>query len=112
MKIIKINDFYKIIKLVPRVFPNEGDEIVVKMRNELTNIESLVDNIWYYDNNYFTIQLGAPAITEFFLNKNKYELTIYRNCSVIYKGRVLFVDDNEDIQNYTEATIIDNKIKF
>lgn len=133
MKIIKINDAYKVITLVPRIFPNESDVLVVKLRNEFTNIEDEIPHTWSYMNNYFTLELGeinaltvdSTLITDdntiisvdetligesYYDLYNKYELTIFRNSTLIYKGKVEVISDDDSIQDFKITPIPTNKI--
>lgn len=108
MKILKLTDPSKKVVLVPRVFPNEGDTLVVRLRNEIKNTYSDVEHSWSYENNYLTIALED---SDFFTVNTKYELEVIRNYNTIYKGKIYFTDA-ESIQDFKLSTITNKKIKF
>lgn len=112
MKIIKINDSFKSISLVPRVLPNDGDILLVKLRNESTDIEEEMVHTWDYVNNYFTLNL--PTTSDIYEVDNDYELKIFRNNSLIYLGKVRIIDQTDSIQDYqiTSAPTPTTKIYF
>lgn len=113
MKILKINDVNKVMSLVPRVFPNDGDILVIKMRNEMTNIESIINHTWAFTNNYFTVTLLTAEEIDFYKEGSKYEFTILKNGLNIFKGKILIASNTVDIQNYQHATIsVNKKLKF
>ncbi len=114
MKIIKLTDVYKVITLVPRVMPNDGDTIVIKLRDEQTNIESVINHNWNYQNNWFTIELGDPEVgVDFYQVYHKYEMTILRENHIIYKGKVDIIGEDDSIQDFKITPIpTNNKIKF
>ena len=113
MKVLKIDDVGKVMSLVPRVFPNEGDILVIKMRDEITNIESIINHTWAFTDNYFTVTLLTAVEDNFYKEGSKYELTILRNSINIYKGKVLIASNTVNIQDYQHATIsVNKKLKF
>jgi hypothetical protein len=109
MKVIQYNSEDKTIKLVPRIFPNEGEILVVKLKNELTDEENIVNHTWSYINNYFTLTLEDNP---FFKSNSYYYMTIHRENYIIYQGRVFIVSENTLIQDYSTTEIKDNKLKF
>lgn len=113
MKIIKKNDLYKSITLVPRILPNDGDTLFVQMRNE-TNDETVeIPHTWYYSNNFFTLELGIPTVgVDFYKEYNDYEIKIFRNGYLIYMGKVRVIGVDDSIQDFQITTPINNKIKF
>lgn len=111
MKILYFENIGHTFTVIPRVLPNENDTLVVKMRNEITNAEQEIENSFSYQNNYFTLTL---ADSPFFQLNNKYELTILRDNSVIYKGKAIVISVNSSVQDYkhTEITGTKKKLKF
>lgn len=108
MKILSLIEPNKPLILVPRIFPNEDDVLLVKLRNEIKNTEQDMEHSWGYINNYFFISLED---SDFLVNNTKYEIEILREGAVIYKGK-LYVTANSDIQDFKLATITNKKIKF
>lgn len=109
MKIIRLNDAYKVITLVPRIFPNDGDTISIRLRDEITDVKSIINHNWNYQNNYFTIELLDPVVgVEFYQLYHKYEITIIRDDVVIFQGRLEVIGD-ESIQDFKHSIITVNK---
>lgn len=95
------------IRLVPRILPNEGDELIVKLRNEIT--DEIIQPEFYFNfiDNYFNLYFDRGE----FKNGDKFEIEILRAGVYIYKGKAL-LRENEDIQNYRKTIITNNKLKF
>ena len=111
MKILRINQDPKRLIIIPRIFPNEGDTLVVKLRNENTNKSVDIDHTWGYSNNYFELDLD---INYDYTLYGKYELIIYRNEVVIYRGKMMVVSDDDSIQDFkrSDFTTVNKKIKI
>lgn len=109
MKILYFENIGHTFTVIPRVLPNDGDTLVVKMRNEITNVEEEIANSFSYINNYFTLTLADSA---FFQLHNKYELTILRNNSIIFRGKAIVISVNDSVQNYKKTEIIGTKKKL
>lgn len=108
MKVININSENKNFYLVPRIMPNDGDIIRVVLRNEFKNIKEEVVSEWSYINNYFNIKL---IDNDFYIINNRYEIEIFRDTTIIYKGKLYFTDI-DDIQNFKLSKVTNNKIKI
>ena len=91
----------KSFSAIPRIMPNLGETLIVKLRNELTNVEFEASHSWNYTNNYFTVNL----LDTFYLPNEKYELNIYRNGTIIYNNKLMTVSYGQSIQDYTSTEI-------
>lgn len=96
------------ITLVPKIYPTLGDILTVTMRNELTNVETDVINRFDYTDDYMNLYFDSGD----FKNKEKYELDVIYNGVNIYRGKVLIISGEVDIQNYTHAVIQNKKITY
>lgn len=102
------SEYYN-IKLVPRVLPVDGDTLVVKLRNELTNLEITPLNYFNYVDGWFNLYIKSSDIT----NETRFEIEIFNNDELIYKGKCLSTMKNsEEIQNYTVVEKVNNKLKY
>lgn len=102
------SEYYN-IKLVPRVLPVDGDTLVVKLRNELTNLEITPLNYFNYVDGWFNLYIKSSDIT----NEIRFEIEILNNDQIIYKGKCLSTMKNVDeIQNYTVVEKVNNKLKY
>lgn len=100
---------YTNIKLVPRVLPNEGDVLTVRLRNEITNKTIEPENYFNYLDNYFNLFIKVSGLKE----GSKFELEIFRDNIEIYKGKVLASSKNKlEIQNYSNVKIENDKLKY
>jgi len=95
----------KRIVLLPRILPEAGTDIVVNLRSEIKNELFNATNEWGYVNGYMNIVLlsGEYEIGE------KFEINITSDGTEIYRGKLLVVKPNEDIQNYKHTTVSSNK---
>lgn len=99
------------LTLVPRIFPNEGDTLALKLRCEMTDVIIEPTFEWGYVNNYFTLFI----MTNDLVAETKYEMDLTRNgVSIAAKGKVLVTNkDKEEIQNNTiTAPSVNGKMKF
>ena len=85
-----------IIKIVPRLYPNTGDVLVLELETGQT-----IDIDWVKSNNLLEITLNDLAQFE---QRGNYSFTISNSDVVIYKGKIIFVADNTDIQNYSNKS--------
>lgn len=100
---------YANIKLVPRVLPNEGDVLTVKLRNEITNKTIEPENYFNYLDNYFNLFIKVSGLRE----GSKFELEIFRDGENIYRGKAIASSKNKlEIQNYSNIKIENDKIKY
>ena len=100
---------YANIKLVPRVLPNEGDILTVRLRNELTNDIIEPENYFNYLDNYFNLYIKVGN-----LNINsKYEIEVFKDSVCIYKGKGFSTSKNkQEIQDFTVVKKINNKLRY
>ncbi len=106
MKVILLNNPYKIY-LTPRIFPNINDNLSLNLRNEMTN-EVLTPTISFILGDKLEITITTTS----FKVQDKYEIELLNGSSVIYRGKLIVLDDNTDIQNYEYGSQSNSKFKF
>ena len=104
MKVIKLNTSFDLSAVV-RIAPNEGDILFFKSRNEATDLEADFNIDWEFTHGRLLFTL--PAITEgvAYFAGDKHEITITNTTTetVIYRGKMIVVKEDTDIQNYTPS---------
>ena len=88
------------IKIVPRFYPNGGDTLILELE---TGQSIAID--WLEMNNLLEITLDD--LTQF-EQRGKYSFTISNSGIIIYKGKIIFLKNDTDVQNYTNQSQ-DNK---
>ncbi len=109
MKIVRKSDDPKQIIIIPRIFPNIGDELSISIREEFSNITEEVEFTWDYINNYLNIYLTD---SEFYKLYSKYEVIVSRDGAIIYRGKMMVIDDTDSIQDFKRTSISNNKIRI
>lgn len=98
MKVVTIA--VPIIKIVPRLYPTTGDTLILELETGQT-----IDVDWVKSNNLLEITLND--LTQF-EQRGNYSFTISNSGVVIYKGKIIFLKNDTDVQNYTNQSQ-DNK---
>ena len=89
-----------IIKIVPRLYPNIADTLILELETGQN-----IDFDWVKSNNLLEITLND--LTQF-EQRGNYSFTISNSGIVIYKGKIIFLKNDTDVQNYTNQSQ-DNK---
>jgi len=112
MKVIKIDTPFELSAVV-RIAPTSGDIIDFKSRNEATDLEADFNITWEYTHGRLLFEL--PAITQdvAYFAGDKHEITITNTTTstVIYRGKMIVVKEDTDIQNYTPSTQTTQRFK-
>ena len=112
MKVIKIDTPFELSAVV-RIAPSTGDIIDFKSRNEATDLEADFNINWEYTHSRLLFTL--PAITQdvAYFAGDKHEITITNTTTdtVIYRGKMIVVKEDTDIQNYTPSTQTTQRFK-
>ena len=102
-----LSEGYK-FSLVPREYPTSSSLLSLELRNQLLDRLTYPSFSWIIDEDYLNIFIptGSLRVSE------KFEFTLNSDNDVLYKGLMMMVDANKDIQNYKHATINNDKITF
>lgn len=83
--------------LIPRVFPSLIDNLILNLRNEITNVE-INPEITFMITDKLNIKiLEQPSD---FQSQNKYEIELKKGTDVIYLGKLLILEQGTNVQNY------------
>jgi hypothetical protein len=85
-----------VIKFSPRFYPSLSDTLVLTMDNG-----NIIPFSWVITKNNIVATLGN---TTGLIQGENYSFTITRGQEIIYKGKIIFVADNTDIQNYSNKS--------
>ena len=94
--------------LIPRKYPTINDSLSIILRNESTNVE-VIPNFSFSVNEKLNITLENHSD---FRVSNKYEVEIKNNGKRIYLGKLLFLEENTDVQNYDYGSQSNSKFKY
>ena len=102
MKIIELGSLVEISAVV-RTAPSLLDILVLKLKNETTNVLIEETITWYSHKG--RIVFTFDPLPEDFSAGNKYEIQIFNQNTqqTIYLGKLLVVANGTDIQNYTPS---------
>lgn len=98
-----------ILKVIPRIFPSLADEFLLILRNENTG------ELIYPDYNFeITDKLEITLTTqpEDFKAKNKYDIEIQLDGSIIYLGKLIILENGTNVQNYEYGSQNTSRFKF
>ena len=101
MKVIKLGSNVEISAVV-RIAPIYWHNLALSARNETTNFVHNIALNWFIRKDRIVFTFDIP--TEFEVT-NKYEITLYNETTseLIYRGKLIVVKQNTDIQNYTPS---------
>lgn len=89
-----------IIELVPRFYPIVLDELVLEFENGF-----IIPFTWSINNNLLILTLTD---TDQFKQRENYSFTLLKGTDILYKGKMIFLKNGTDVQNYTNNSQ-DNK---
>lgn len=98
-----------LIKVVPRVYPQITDTLVLRLRNEITGI-ILTPEINFSVGQTLDVTLLNPQ-TDFKV-QNKYEIEISNDGWVIYRGKLIILEDGTDVQTYNYGQESNSRFNF
>jgi len=89
-----------VIKIVPRLYPIIIDTLILELETG-----QIIPIDWVLAGNIIEITLND--LTQF-EQRGNYSFTVTNNDVVIYKGKIIFLKNDTDVQNYSNQTQ-DNK---
>jgi hypothetical protein len=90
-----------VFSMVPRVYPEVGDDVTLSLRNEMTDTV-IGPGITFTVTDKLNITLTAQP--DDFKSQNKYEVTVKNGGDLIYLGKLIVLDTGTDVQNYENST--------
>lgn len=87
-------------KIAPRLYPNTGDTLILELETG-----QILDIYWIKDNNL--LEITVNDLTKF-EQRGNYSFTISNAGVVIYKGKIIYLKNGTDVQNYSNNSQ-DNK---
>lgn len=89
-----------VLKLVPRYYPLVNDVLTLEFENGIN-----VPFNWVLSKNLIVITLTDTSLLK---QRENYSFTFLMGTKIIYKGKMIFLKNGTDIQNYTNNSQ-DNK---
>jgi hypothetical protein len=91
-----VTEAIPIIKLVPRFYPDLLDDLIFTLDDGL-----IIPIEWEIAKNTVVAIIGE---TVGFVQGTAYSFTITRSTDIVYKGKIIFVANDTDVQNYTNQS--------
>ena len=85
-----------IINIIPILYPIDGDVLILELKTGQT-----IDVSWMKSNSVLKITLSD---TSGFVQRGNYSFTIINSGTAIYKGKIIFLKNGTDVQNYTNQS--------
>jgi hypothetical protein len=82
--------------VAPRVYPQPADTLILAFENGFTTTFT-----WSIIGQLLSVTLDS---TEGITQGTTYSFTITNNGTTIYKGKIIFLKDGTDVQNYTNQS--------
>lgn len=110
MKVLKLNTPFEISAVV-RTAPAQSDTLVLTVLNEFNQISFNYTLTWVVNND--RIEFTLPNTNPDLKAGNKYEIYINNTTTedIIYRGKMIVVNENTDIQNYTPSKQVTQRFK-
>lgn len=89
-----------VLKLVPRYYPLANDVLTLEFENGIN-----VPFNWVLSKNLIVITLTDTSLLK---QRENYSFTLLMGTKIMYKGKIIFLKNGTDIQNYTNNSQ-DNK---
>lgn len=89
-----------LFRLVPRFYPDIEDELLLVFENEME-----IDFEWSIDKNMLAVILLDTSLMQ---QRENYSFTLLLGNEILYKGKLIFLKNGTDVQNYTNQSQ-DNK---
>lgn len=94
---------------VPRKYPKVTDSIKLVLRDEQNSDEYLLDTEFIAAEK---LRIKAIDVPDTFKAQQTFDLTLLISDEVIYKGRLIILDKDTDVQNFTYGTQNNAKYDF
>lgn len=94
-----VTESVPVIKFVPRIYPVPEDTIIITFEDSL-----VIPFSWVVEKNIVIITLDNTNLVQ----RGNYSFSVLIGAEIIYKGKIIFLKDGTDVQNYTNQSQ-DNK---
>jgi len=94
---------------IPRKYPNISDTLTLDLRNENTG-EVITPAITFTVTDKLNITITTQPAD--FKTQNKYEVSVWNEGEIIYKGKLIVLESGTDIQNYNYGSQTTSKYSF
>lgn len=98
MKALILNNSLELL-LIPRFYPNNTVNLVLNMRNEMTD-EVLTPEISVC----ITDLLNITILNTEFKVQDKFQISLFSDGDLIYLGKLIVLKEGTDVQNYEYNT--------
>ena len=85
-----------VIKFSPRFYPDLLDILVFTFDNG-----TVIPITWIIEKNNIVATITDTTI---FVQGNNYSFTITKDTDIVYKGKLIFLKNGTDVQNYTDKS--------
>ena len=94
---------------IPRKYPNISDTLTLDLRNENTG-EVITPAMTFTVTDKLNITITTQPAD--FKTQNKYEVSVWNEGEIIYKGKLIVLESGTDIQNYNYGSQTTSKYSF
>lgn len=108
MKILFLNTPL-IFKLIPRNYNFDISDVILKLRNETTDVE-IIPIITCVKNEFLEITIETQPSD--FKIQNTYQISVLENDNILYLGKLKILKQGTNTQNYQQQTQNDKYFKF
>lgn len=108
MKVLFLTETLE-FSLIPRKYPIISDTLILNLRNENTG-EVITPEITFIIADKLNITITEQPTD--FKTQNKYEVTVFIEGELIYKGKLIVLESGTDIQNYNYGSQTTSKYTF
>jgi len=91
-----VTEAIPVIELVPRFYPEITDDLIFTLDDG-----AMIPITWEIVKNTMVVTIEE---TTGFIQGTTYSFTLTRNSEIVYKGKMIFVANDTDIQNYTNQS--------
>lgn len=94
----------------PREYPEAGDPVTLKLRNEMTDV--IIEPAVTFETIGNELAITLTAQPADFEARNKYELILKNGANIIHLNKLIILESGTDLQNYEYSTQTNGRFKF
>lgn len=116
MKIIKVDTIsgstdYVNITLIPRKPVLETDTLIMNIRDEINDVSKTVIDVFFEQINEY-LYLSIDNTDDYFKPNHKFYFNLMVGSVKYFEGKIVCINIDDSIQDYKNAIITNNKLKF